>query len=309
VRILRDLPTATLVGFHDHNAARAAEVSAALGVPALPSLEALLDAVDAVSVVVPTTAHHAVAGAALARGRHCFVEKPITVTLAEADALVAAAEAAGVVLQTGHVERFNRAVRAARPFIAHPRFIESDRLAPFSPRGADVPVVLDLMIHDIDLVTALVGAPVTEVRAVGVPVLTPTLDLANARLAFADGAVATITASRVSRDRVRRLRIFQPTGYLSLDLAAGTGEFLRLRRDVDLAALAAAPQALEAYAERVPLEAPDGEPLWLELAAFVEAVAGRAPVPVSGRDGRAALAVALAIVDAIALGGVPAATG
>jgi predicted dehydrogenase len=299
VRILRDLPSAELIGFHDHNVARSAEIASALGVRAWDALEPLLDAVDAVSVVVPTRAHHAVARAALDRGKHVFVEKPIAVTLEEADDLVRAARAAGVVLQTGHVERFNRAVRAAWPAVAEPRFIESDRLAPFTPRGADVAVVLDLMIHDIDLVSTLVGQAVTDVAAMGVPVLTPTLDIANARLTFANGAAANITASRVSRDRLRKLRIFQPSGYLSLDLAAGTAEFYRLRRELDLSAMATAPQELERYVERVVLDAPEGEPLGLELDAFLDAVEGRAPVSVSGEDGRAALAVALEIVGAI----------
>jgi predicted dehydrogenase len=299
VRILRDLPAADLVGFHDHNAARSAEIASTLGVVPFESLEPLLDAVDAVSVVVPTRAHHAVARAALDRGRHVFVEKPIAVTLGEADDLVHAARSAGVVLQTGHVERFNRAVRAAWPAVSDPRFIESDRLAPFTPRGADVAVVLDLMIHDIDLVSTLVGAPVTSVAAMGVPVLTPTLDIANARLTFGNGAVANITASRVSRDRLRKLRVFQPSGYLSLDLATGSAEFYRLRRELDLASMASAPQELERYVERVVLEAPEGEPLGLELDAFLAAVQGAAPVAVTGEDGRAALAVALEIVSEI----------
>lgn len=280
----------------------------ALGVVAHPSYDALLDTADALTVVVPTSAHHAVAREALARGKHLLIEKPITTTLAEADELLALAGAAGAVVQTGHVERFNRAVRAALPHVDVPRFIESDRLAPFTTRGSDVAVVLDLMIHDIDLVRTLVGGGVREVRATGVPVLTPTVDIASARLAFASGAVANITSSRVSRERLRKVRIFQQSGYLSLDLGAGTGEFFRLRRDVDVAALASAvasgatpagPVDLAAFVERVPLEAPDGEPLRLELASFVGAIRGEQPVAVSGSDGREALAVALAIVAEI----------
>jgi predicted dehydrogenase len=224
-------------------------------------------------------------------------------------------------VQTGHVERFNRAVRAALPYVDAPRFIESDRLAPFTMRGADVAVVLDLMIHDIDLVRTLVGAAVSEVRATGVGVLTPTVDIANARLAFASGAVANITASRVSRERLRKIRIFQQSGYLSLDLAAGSGEFFRLRRDVDLSLVAAAAQGaggapagpvdLALFVERVPLEAPEGEPLRLEFESFAAAVRGEAPPAVSGADGREALEVALRIVGEIertlpALRGAPA---
>jgi predicted dehydrogenase len=300
VRILRDMPEADLRGFAETNDARAEQIARDLGVPRAASLEALLDQVDAVTIVVPTPAHHKVAMAALARGKHVLIEKPIATTLAEADEMVTTAAAKGCVLQTGHVERFNRAVRAALPFVDSPRFIESDRLAPFNPRGSDVAVVLDLMIHDIDLVRTLVGDTVRDVHAVGVGVLTPSVDIANARLQFEHGAVANITASRVSRERMRKLRIFQQSGYLSLDLGAGNGEFYRMRGDLDLAVLATQPLQLEAFVERIPLEAPEGEPLRLEFESFVSAVQGHGPVVVSGEDGREALAVALRIVDDIA---------
>ena len=295
VRLLRDIEGARLVGFCEVRSERAQQVSSELGVPAVPSLEALLEQVEAVTVVVPTIGHHEVAKAALERGIHVMIEKPIAATLAEADELVAIAKRTGALIQTGHVERFNRAIRAALPFIDTPRFIESDRLAPFNPRGSDVAVVLDLMIHDIDLVRTLVGGHVDDLQAVGVGVLTPSVDIANARLTFDSGAVANITASRVSRERLREIRIFQRTGYLSLDLAAGTGEFYRLRTDVDFSAIAKAPLALEAFVERVVLDAPEGEPLRLELESFIAAVQGTSPVVVSGDDGREALAVALRI--------------
>jgi predicted dehydrogenase len=301
-RILSDLPGAALVGIFDVRADRAAQVSAELGVRAFQSLEALFDEVEALSVVVPTPSHHAVAAPALERGIHVLIEKPIAATIEEADDLLAIAERTGALVQTGHVERFNRAVRAALPYVEEPRFIESDRLAPFNPRGSDVAVVLDLMIHDIDLVRTFVGGGVASIAAVGVPVLTPFVDIANARISFEAGAVANITASRVSRERMRKLRIFQQSGYLSLDLAAGTGEFYRLRRDVDLVALvrqAQGAQALETFVERITLEAPAGEPLGLELQNFLEAVRGRAEIAVSGDDGREALAVALTIVREI----------
>ena len=283
-------------GFYDANAERAASVAAELGVPALPSLDALISVSDAVSCVVPTTAHHDVGMQVLRAGKHLFVEKPIAVTLVEADALLLAAASAGVVLQVGHVERFNRAVRAAWPHLADPLFVQSDRLAPYTPRGADVAVVLDLMIHDIDLVATIVGSPVVDVSAVGVPVLTDTLDIANARLEFASGAVATITASRVSRDKTRKLRIFQRSGYVSLDLATGAGMFFRLRADVDPRDLASQATSLEQFVEPVPLFAPEGEPLRLELDSFVAAIRGEQPVVVSGAAGREALATALRIV-------------
>jgi predicted dehydrogenase len=295
-RIARDLPGLVFRGIFEANAERAGTVSRDLGIRAYPTLDALLDDVDAVSIVTPTPAHHAVAMRALARGKHLLIEKPITVTLEEADELLALAERQGVLVQIGHVERFNRAIRAAQPLVDRPLFIDSDRLAPFNPRGSDVAVVLDLMIHDIDLVLTLIGGGVRDVTAAGVGVLTPSIDIANARVTFDSGAVATITASRVSKERMRKLRIFQRNGYLSLDLGAGTGELYRLREDVDLPTLITQAQPLEAFVERIPLEAPEGEPLRLELESFAEALRGRAPVVVSGRAGREALAVALRIV-------------
>jgi predicted dehydrogenase len=299
VRLFRDVAGATLVGFHDARSERAQQVAAELNVRAFDTVEALVDACDALTIAVPTPAHYDVAKIALERGRHLLIEKPIATTLAEADELLAIAERTGAVVQTGHVERFNRAVRAALPYVEAPRFIDSDRLAPFNPRGSDVAVVLDLMIHDIDLVLTLVGSHVADVAAVGVPVLTPFVDIANARVAFDSGVVANITSSRVSRERMRKVRIFQKSGYISLDLAAGDGEFYRLRGDVDLAALAKGPLALEAFVERIPLEAPEGEPLRLEFESFIAAVRGEQPVVVTGQDGREALAVALRIVKEI----------
>jgi predicted dehydrogenase len=295
-RILRDLQGSAFAGFFDSNSARAEKVAGELGVTAHPTLAALLDVVDAVTIVVPTPAHFGVAREVLGRGIHALIEKPIATTLDEADAMLALAKENGAIVQTGHVERFNRAIRAALPYVDAPRFIESDRLAPFNPRGADVAVVLDLMIHDIDLVHTLVGGHAASVSAVGVPVLTPFVDIANARLSFDSGAVANITASRVSRERMRKLRIFQQSGYLSLDLGSGEGEFFRLRGDIDIAALAAAPLALEQFVERIPLRAEEGEPLRLEFESFLAAVRGEAPVSVTGEEGREALAVALQIV-------------
>jgi predicted dehydrogenase len=304
VRLLRSVPGATLAGFHEARSARADEVAKELGVRAYPSVAELLADVDAVTIAVPTPAHHAVASEALRRGKHVLIEKPLATTLDEADELLALARANGALIQTGHVERFNRAIRAAMPYVDAPRFIQSDRLAPFNPRGSDVAVVLDLMIHDLDLVGTLVGSHVEDVAAVGIPVLTPFVDIANARLSFSSGAVANITASRVSRDRMRKIRIFQKSGYLSLDLAAGTGEFYRMRGDLDLAALAKAPLELDAFVERVPLDAPEGEPLRLEFESFAAALRGEAPLIVSGEDGREALAVALRIVREIESGAV-----
>ena len=220
VRILRDMQGPDFAGFYESRADRAEQVATELGVRAHPTLESLLDAVDAVTIVVPTPVTTTSRKQVLARGIHALIEKPLAATLEQADEMLALATKHGAILQTGHVERFNRAIRAALPYVDEPRFIESDRLAPFNPRGSDVAVVLDLMIHDIDLVHTLVGGKASSVAAVGVPVLTPFVDIANARLTFDSGAVANITASRVSRERMRKIRIFQQSGYLSLDLAA-----------------------------------------------------------------------------------------
>jgi predicted dehydrogenase len=258
----------------------------------------LLDRVDAAVIVVPTSAHFDVAREALGRGIHLLIEKPMTKTLDEADALVKLAREKSALLQIGHVERFNRAIRAAMPYFEGPRFVESERLAPYKARSRDVAVVLDLLIHDIDLVHAVVRDRVAGVRAVGVGVLNE-LDMANSWLEFEGGAVANIKASRVSRDAVRKLRLFQHNGYFSLDLGAGTGEFYRLRRDVDRAELAKSEQSIEKFVERVKLKAPEGEPLKLEHESFINAIESNSTPVVSGEDGRDALAVALRIVEEI----------
>jgi len=282
-------------GIHDINPARAAQVAHELGVTAHPSLTALLERADAVTVAVPTSAHSAVGGAVLERGIHVLMEKPLADSVAGAETLVRAARQRGVVLQVGHVERFNRAVRAAAPYLDEPRFLQIDRLAPFQPRGTDVAVILDLMIHDLDLVLELVGAEVTDVRASGVPLLTPHVDIANARIEFANGAVANLTASRVSRERTRKLRIFQPTGYFSLDLAQGAGDFFRLKPGWQTMGAT----TLEQIVEHVRLEAPEAEPLRLELESFLRAVRGEEEVVVSGAAGAQALALAFRVADAV----------
>ncbi len=299
VRILRDMDSVSLAGFVESDDERASHVASELAVDRYGDLQSLLRDVDALTIVVPTPSHYAVAREALEAGKHVFIEKPITATLEQADELLEIADRNGCLVQIGHVERFNQAVRAALPYVSHPRFIESERLALFSVRGSDVAVVLDLMIHDIDLVLTLVGDTAEEISAVGVPVLTPMLDIANARVTFSSGAVANITSSRISRDRVRKIRIFQQSGYLSLDLAAGTGEFFRLKHQMDPTRPPVGPVNITDYVDRIKLTAPEGEPLRLEFDSFVAAVRGESPVVVTGEDGRRALAVALRIVAEI----------
>jgi predicted dehydrogenase len=295
-RHLSLLGEAELVGVYDRDAGRGAAVAAELGTRAFRDLDGLLERVEGVTVAVPTPAHAEVGLRALDRGVPVLMEKPLTATLEEADALIAAAARGGLQLQVGHIERYNRAVRAAEKYLRGPRYIESLRLAPFQPRGTDVAVVLDLMIHDLDLVLHLLGGTdATEVRASGLSVLSSHLDIANARVEFANGAVALATASRVSRERVRRLRLFQPNGYLSLDLASGGGEFMRVRGDWTPGTGA----QLSDVVERIVLEAAEADALGLELQSFVHAVRGQREVVVSGEEGRAALALALRVADAV----------
>lgn len=295
-RHLATIPGAELVGVYDLNAERATEIAARFNIQAFPGLDQLLARVKAVTVAVPTSAHAEVGVRALDAGVSVLMEKPLAVTLDEADLLVAAARRRGVLLQVGHIERFNRAVRAAQPYLSEPRYMESMRLSPFQPRGTDVAVILDLMIHDLDLVLHLVGGQsATDVRASGVAVLSPHLDMANARVEFANGAVANVTASRMARDRIRKLRIFETTGYFSLDLATGTGDFMRLRPD-----WRPSPGIkLEDIVERIVLEAPEADALRLELESFIHAVEGEERSGVTGEEGRAALALALQVVEAV----------
>jgi predicted dehydrogenase len=298
-RLLSGMPGVSFQGIHDNNPDRLAHVARELDVTPLHSIEALLDRVDAIIVAVPTESHEGVACEALDRTIHVLIEKPIAPSLESADRILATARQSGAIVQIGHVERFNGALRACEPYFDSPLFVESHRLAPFGPRGTDVAVVLDLMIHDLDLVLSLMKHEVVHVAAVGVPVLTPSPDIANARLEFEGGGVANLTASRVSLERMRKIRFFQRSGYMSLDLAAGTGEFLRLRGPAIEPGIPLVAARLEDVIERIPLRGDGTEPLRAELDSFVAAANGLSPVAVSGADGRRALAVALEIVDRI----------
>ena len=294
-RHLAGLGDVRLVGVYDVDAARATKIAGELGTLAFPDMDSLLAQVEAVTVAVPTPAHAEVGLRALGRGVPVLMEKPLAATLAEADDLIAEARRRQVQLQVGHIERYNRAIRAAAAYLDGPRYIESLRLAPFQPRGTDVAVVLDLMIHDLDLVLHLTGSVATEVRASGLPVLSPHLDIANARVEFANGAVALATASRVARERVRRLRLFQPNGYFSLDLATGGGEFMRVRDGWQ----PGTGRELADVVERIELAAPEADALSLELQSFVHAIRGEREVVVRGEEGRAALELALRVADAV----------
>lgn len=289
-RVYAALDGATLAGVHDTDTARAEEIAARHGARACASFDELLAAVDALSIAAPTVAHHALARRALLAGKDVLVEKPMTVTLAEADDLVALARAGGRVLQVGHIERFNPAADVLRAHATRPRFIEVHRLSGFPARSLDIDVVLDVMIHDLDVVLSLDGSEPVQIDAVGVPVLTDKVDIANARLRFASGLIANLTASRVSTERVRKFRVFAPQTYISADFDAREAQVYRLTAAVD-----GRPDIL---VERS--GARDEEPLRRQLAAFVDAVRGRSQPAVSGQDGRRALALALTILDRIA---------
>ena len=272
---------AELAGVYDQREDRAAELAAELGVRAFKSLEEALENVEAVSIVIPTTDHADVARAAMEAGIDVLLEKPITRTVEEADELIQLAERTGRILQVGHLERFNPGVVAAKAVTRQPLFFEIHRLGVFSPRSLDVDVVFDLMIHDLDLVLWLANAKVREVRAVGLPVLTDRVDIANARVEFENGAVANFTASRVSTEKVRKFRYFQPHEYLSIDFSRRDALMLYVDRQGERPRIAF--RNLEAQA---------ADPLEAELESFAECVRTRRPPLVGGQEGRSALALA-----------------
>jgi predicted dehydrogenase len=284
-------PRAVLAGVHDHHKERAHAVGAEAGAPAL-DLPGLLEACDAVIVAVPAAAHHPIAAAALHAGKHVLVEKPITATLPEADELAALAAARGLVLQVGHLERFSAAHGAVAGRLGPPLYIEATRIAPFKPRGTDVSVILDLMIHDLDLVLSLTDSPIDSIEAVGAPVASAHEDIANARIRFASGAVATITASRVAARTERRMRIFARDGYMAVDFANRRLSVIRRGPGEKLPGLDGF--GLEEASWQ------DHDALAAEQAAFVAAVVDGAPVVVDAAAGRRALAAALAVGDAMA---------
>jgi predicted dehydrogenase len=287
-RVYGEVPGAELVGVYDKDVARAAQVAAEFQTRALASIEELRGLADAVSVAVPTLEHSTVGCTLMEMGLDVLVEKPMAHNLAEADALLDAAKKFGRILQVGHVERFNPAVLAVEPILNRPLFFEVHRLGVFTARSLDVDVIYDVMIHDLDILLTLVKEPVTEVKAVGIPVLTDKVDIAHARLEFAGGAVANVTASRVSTERVRKMRFFQQHEYISLDYA---------RRDaLRVAVKKPGPQPEFAF-EKLPALAV--EPLRAELEAFVDAVGTRREPRTSGRSGRAALELAERVMASI----------
>lgn len=296
LRWLSQLPESELVGLIDQDRERAEEFAQQYSVKAFDSIEQLADKVDAVCVVVPTSAHFEVASQLMERGVHCLIEKPVTSTLEDAKRLIQLAEEKKVKVAVGHIERFNPAALALADYDVRPSFVEAHRLAAFDPRGTDVAVVLDLMIHDIDLTLSLVRSPVTDIQASAVAVVSEQADIANARLTFENGAVANLTASRISLHAMRKLRIFQPDGYYSLDLATKQADLYRLESSDS------SPQGI-----RLPLgksgkdlyylkKSDTGEDmLGAELQSFLRAVIEEMPVAVSLEDGTEALRTALEV--------------
>ena len=310
-RVLAELGDAKFTAICDTNAATANELAAKFGAKATGSLEEFAALVDAATIATPTPSHFEVAKFLLERGKHVLVEKPITETTADARALSALAQERGLVLQVGHIERFNPALTALEARLTQPRFIEVSRLSPYPGRSIDIGVVLDLMIHDLEIILHLVKSPVQSIDAVGVPVLSRGEDIANVRLHFENGCVVNITASRISQDRLRKIRVFQQDAYLSLDYQKQEGYLLRLARDDEkessfigkILGVATDSNIVTEFAGRrivrEPVSVEKGEPLKRELAAFLECARAGAQPKVSGREATAALDLALEITRLI----------
>lgn len=293
-RIYHQLEGCRLAGIADIDLTRGRELAERYETSAFADFEELIPLVDAVSIAVPTSLHHQVASAFLSNGKDCLLEKPITSTLDQGRDLVEIAAGRNLVFQIGHLERFNPAILAVEDRISEPMFIESHRIAPFVERGTDVDVVLDLMIHDIDIILSLVQSRVTKIDAAGIPVITTTIDIANARIEFATGCVANVTSSRVSMKRERKIRIFQKDAYFSIDYANSRINACQLQPK------AAAPPGMfstEVVQHEIPC--PKEEPLKSQLVSFINAVQTRGRPKVSGADGLEALGIAQRIKEAI----------
>jgi len=304
-KMYADIADAAFIGVFDTDPEKRKSVASKYGVKAFETVSDLLSAVDAVSIATVTTTHHAVAMEALAAGRHVLIEKPITSTLAEADELIALAKQKGVLIQVGHIERFNPAIISLESYQLKPMFIESHRLAQFNPRRTDVAVVLDLMIHDIDIILSLVNSPVKQIDANGVAVVSDTPDIANARLQFENGCVANVTASRISRTKMRKMRMFQGNAYIAIDFQLGSADVFRLGKEGEgsIWSTMLLGQIGEGKNKRsIIYEQPEMKKinaLQYELESFVHAVQNNTRPVVNGEDGRMALDVAQQILQKI----------
>lgn len=306
IQQLLELPSWEVVGFYDPHPEKCAAITAEFGVNACTEPGELFAKVDVIDVVTPTITHFALASSALIKGKHVFIEKPLSQTVQEAEDLVALATKHDRMVQVGHVERFNPAFRAALPYFADPMFIETHRLAQFNPRGTDVSVVLDLMIHDIDIVQHVVKSPVVDIRASGVAVVSDTPDIANARLAFANGCVANLTASRISLKNMRKSRFFQRDAYIAVDMLEKSAEIVRMRTvegEPDPFAvtfdLGEGKGSREISFEKP--EVPKTNAIREELAAFAQSIRTGAPPVVSISDGTEALRTAHAVLAGMSI--------
>jgi predicted dehydrogenase len=285
------LPEAQLVAVVDHDLTRAEHLAEQYDCQALIDYTQLIDLVDAVSIVTPTQTHFDVAKFFLARGVHCLIEKPITTTVAEANDLINIAVENNCLIQVGHLERFNSAIIALHTILKTPRFIESHRIAPFTPRGADVNVVLDLMIHDIDLIRFLVDSPVRSIAANGAPVLTNEIDIANARIEFENGCVANVTASRAGTKQERSMRIFQSDAYISVDLQQKICSIYRKGNGEMFPGIPEINKETSTF--------PQSDAILAEITAFIHAIQTKTPSPVSGEAGKEALEIAARITEIV----------
>ncbi|MDT8392416.1 MAG: Gfo/Idh/MocA family oxidoreductase [Bacteroidales bacterium] len=307
IKCIKEIKDYELCGFYDPDDENAAKVEKEFGIKRYDTLSGLIDDVEVVDIVTPTVSHFECASEALRRTRHVFIEKPVVTTLVEARKLIALSDEAHIKVQVGHVERFNPAFMAARPFFNQPMFIETHRLAQFNPRGTDVPVVLDLMIHDIDIVLSVVKSDIHRISASGVPVVSNTPDIANARIEFTNGCVANLTASRISMKNMRKSRFFQKDAYISVDFLDKETEILKMK-DVD-------PEKAGPYAvimevgngqspKQVIFEKPEVKPvnaIKRELETFYEAIVNDTTPPVTINDGYHALEVAHKIIEKLSL--------
>lgn len=305
-RILSQIREAELVGVNDIDPEKGQRIAQEYGTRSFENLDQLLEETDALSLVVPTTAHHPLAKIILESGKDLLIEKPITETVEQAEELISLAQKKGAILQVGHIERFNPALRAIEKREADPRFIESHRMAQFDPRGTDVAVILDLMIHDIDLILSLVKSQLSNIEAVGVPVIAESQDICNARLSFENGCVANITASRISAKPLRKMRLFERDSYVSLDFLNKSVEIYRL---VEAGQIPSDEKAKKSVVGRIPVEKAgktiiyekpktgDQDMLTSELESFLHSVRTRTSPKVTGEDGKRALEVALTIRD------------
>ena len=302
VKHLSDIPEANLIGVFDTDREKSNSISKKYNTETFDDLNTLIQSCEALSVVTPTQYHAEIAEQCLRSEKHVFIEKPITSTLSEADNLLGLAEKSGTIIQVGHIERLNPALLALKSHVLEPKYIEVQRLAPYTTRGTEVPVVLDLMIHDIDIVLALAKSPVKTIHASGLSIMTDSVDMANARIRFENGTIANITSSRIAKDKVRKLKAFQDEMYVTIDFLLGLTEVYRVVNRKNPNALMTVPLSEEGGSKQIIYVKPpvqSADPLRMELSNFIDSIMGNATPIVSGVDGREALKVAIQIHEMI----------